>query len=224
MRLNRTRSKSEIAYQSETGGKEWSAVITPMINGGNSLRKGLTCRPDCFMTQRNRRRERFDQNVKRILLSLNKNNSIMYSTILFLHNLLRWAVLLGGLYAITKSVLDLTKGRDYTASANRSHMLFVMFCHIQLLLGLVLYFTSPVVAEALSDMGAAMKDSRLRLYGVEHISVNIIAIAIIQTGRILSKKASEPASKHKKALIWFSIGLLLILSRIPWTYSPLFRF
>ena len=147
----------------------------------------------------------------------------MYSTILFLHNLLRWGVLLGGVYAITKSALGLINKRDYTSSENRAHMIFVIFCHTQLLLGLILYFTSPIVHEALANMGATMKDAKLRLYGVEHISINIIAIALIQTGRTLSKKATESALKHKRSLIWFSIGLLLILSRIPWAYSPLFR-
>jgi hypothetical protein len=147
----------------------------------------------------------------------------MYSTILILHNLLRWGVLLGGLYAITKSVLGLIHKRDFTTAENRAQVIFVMFCHTQLLLGLILYFISPVVQEALGNMGAAMKDSRLRLYGVEHISINIIAIALIQMGRTLSKKAIDPVIKHKRAVIWFSIGLLLILSRIPWQYSPLFR-
>ncbi len=147
----------------------------------------------------------------------------MYPTILFLHNLLRWAVLLGGLYAITKSVLGVMHKREFTQAENRAHLLFVIFCHTQLLLGLILYFISPVVQEALGNMGAAMKDARLRLYAVEHISVNIIAVVCIQVGRTLSKKATDSVVKHKKALIWFTIGMVLILSRIPWQYSPLFR-
>lgn len=148
----------------------------------------------------------------------------MYTFLLILHNLLRWGVLLGGLYAITKSALGVMRNGPFTAKENRAHVIFVMFCHTQLLLGLVLYFVSPNVQQALSDFGAAMKDPFLRLVGLEHILVNVIAIALIQVGRTLSKKADSDRIKHKRALIWFSIGLILILSRIPWQHSPLLRF
>jgi len=148
----------------------------------------------------------------------------MYSVLLFLHSLIRWGVLLGGLYAITKSFLGLMRKSEFSAAENRSHIIFVIFCHTQLLLGILLYFTSPVIHEAFADFGAAMKDPRLRLYAMEHGLINIIAIGLIQTGRIVSKKAEDAGTKHKRAIIWFGIGLLLILSRIPWQYSPMFRF
>ena len=141
----------------------------------------------------------------------------MYATLLSVHNLLRWAVLLGGLYAITKSVLGIMHKRDFTKQENLSHALFVGFCHLQLLLGLILYFISPVVDQALANgMGAAMKDPASRFVAVEHISTMIIAIVLIQLGRTLSKKQTEAMAKHKKAVVFFSIGLILILSRIPW--------
>jgi hypothetical protein len=141
----------------------------------------------------------------------------MYATLLTVHNLLRWAVLLGGLYAITKSVLGIMHKRDFTKQENLSHALFVGFCHLQLLLGLILYFISPVVDQELAKgMGAAMKDPASRFVAVEHISTMIIAIVLIQVGRTLSKKQTEAMAKHKKAVVFFSIGLILILSRIPW--------
>jgi hypothetical protein len=141
----------------------------------------------------------------------------MYATLLTVHNLLRWAVLLGGLYAITKSVLGIMHKRDFTKQENLSHALFVGFCHLQLVLGLILYFISPVVDQALANgMGAAMKNPASRFVAVEHISTMIIAIVLIQVGRTLSKKQTEAMAKHKKAVVFFSIGLILILSRIPW--------
>ncbi len=141
----------------------------------------------------------------------------MYGALLDIHNLLRWGVLLGGLYAITKSALGLIHKREFTASENRAHVIFVMFCHTQLLVGLILYFISPYGAKAFeAGMGAVMKDAVLRFSAVEHIATMIIAVVLIQIGRSLSKKATEVAAKHRKALIFFSIGFLLMLSRIPW--------
>jgi hypothetical protein len=149
----------------------------------------------------------------------------MYSTILILHNLIRWGVLVFGLYAITKSALGLINKRDFTKQANISHAIFLGFCHLQLVLGFVLYMVSPTVDTALANgFGAAMKDSYSRLIVIEHISINVIAIALVQIGRTLSKKTEDAAAKYRKTLIFFGIAMLLILSRIPWAYSPLFRF
>ena len=140
-----------------------------------------------------------------------------YPFLLNLHNILRWAVLLGGLYAITKSVLGIMHKRAYTKQENISHAVFVGLCHAQLLIGLILYFISPAVDVALANgMGAAMKVPELRFVAVEHISTMIIAIVLIQVGRSLSKKATDAMVKHRRAVIFFSIGMLLILSRIPW--------
>lgn len=141
----------------------------------------------------------------------------MYANLLIVHNLLRWVVLLAGLYAITKSVLGMLHKREFTTTQNRAHAIFVGSCHAQLLIGLILYFISPVVNAALAGgMGSAMKDPVSRFVAVEHIATMIIAIVLIQVGRSVSKKAVDAAAKHRKSLIFFSIGMLLILSRIPW--------
>jgi hypothetical protein len=58
---------------------------------------------------------------------------------------------------------------------------------------------------------------------IEHPITNILAVVLIQLGRIKSKKAYEDAVKHNRSLFYYGIGLLLILSRIPWGTSPLFR-
>lgn len=147
----------------------------------------------------------------------------MYSTILILHNIIRWGVLLGGVYAITKSALGLIHHREYTSKENRAHAIFVAFCHTQLLLGIILYMISPAVDAALANgFGAAMKIPADRFIVLEHIMTMVLGVAFIQIGRTLSKKATDAKAKHKKSLIFFSIGLLLILSMIPW-HAPLFR-
>jgi membrane protein CcdC involved in cytochrome C biogenesis len=68
-----------------------------------------------------------------------------------------------------------------------------------------------------------MKDKLMRLQLVEHPLTMIFGIVIIQAGKIKVRKAYEDAVKHKRSLVFYSIGLLLILSRIPWGNAPLFR-
>jgi amino acid transporter len=93
---------------------------------------------------------------------------------------------------------------------------------------LMYIFLSPITALAMSDFGAAMKDSVIRFWAVEHTFVNIIAIGLAQTGSILVKKFNDSAKKNKRTLIWTGIALLLILAMIPMgmmgVERPWFRF
>jgi hypothetical protein len=101
--------------------------------------------------------------------------------------------------------------------------------HLQLLVGIVMYFfLSPITLQALSDFGAAMKDSTLRFWAVEHAFMNVVAIGLAQTGSILVKRRADSAGKHKLALIWNGIAIVLILAMIPMgmmgVERPWFRF
>lgn len=101
---------------------------------------------------------------------------------------------------------------------NKLSLFSLISCHIMLLLGFLLYFVSPIVQSGLMNMGSAMKDPVLRFWTVEHLSVMIIGIALITLGRVRLKKLDNDAAKHKNIVIFFGIGLLLILSRIPWPF------
>ena len=88
---------------------------------------------------------------------------------------------------------------------------------IQLLIGLILYFTGAWF-EALKHIGESMKDPMLRFFTVEHSLMMIIAWILVHAGRISVKKASTPNAKFKKTLIYFGIALLIILIAIPWPF------
>jgi hypothetical protein len=148
----------------------------------------------------------------------------MYNTLLIIHNLLRWVFLAAAIYAILRSVLGLMNKNVYNKSDNTAGSMLVALAHTQLLIGIILLFVSPVIQAAMQDMGAAMKDKTLRLQLIEHPLTMIIGVVLIQVGRIRTRKAYADADKYKRSLIFYGIGLLLILSRIPWGNSPLYRF
>ena len=137
------------------------------------------------------------------------DNSILISA----HSILRWAVLLFGLYAITKSARGLLHKQDYTPNHNMAATLFIASVHLQVVLGLLLYVARESY-EGFSNMGNAA----LRFWAIEHLVGMLLAAVIIQIGRTKSKKATETAKKHKTALIFFSIGILIILAMIPWPF------
>ena len=153
----------------------------------------------------------------------------MYTFTLFLHSWNRWLILIAGIIVLFSAIKGLSAKTDYSSFQKKWSLIFLGSLHLQLLVGLVLYFfLSPVTMQAMSNFGAAMKDPLLRFFAVEHTFVNIIAIALVQTGSILVKRTSGSMGKHRKSLIYCGIAFILILAMIPMgmmgVSRPLFRF
>ena len=147
--------------------------------------------------------------------------------VLVLHNLMRWAVLLFGLWTLFNALTGVFGKRNFTAGDNRSNMLFMISCDIQLLLGLILYFTNSWF-DRLKDLGNNMKDPYNRFFTMEHLLMMIIAWILVHVGRSSVKRATTPAAKHKRMLIFFGLAIFLILAAIPWPFReaitrPYFR-
>jgi len=151
------------------------------------------------------------------------------SITLFLHSWNRWLILIAGILVIAAAVKGLSSKSVYSPFQKRWSLIFLSSLHLQLLVGLILYFfLSPITAQAFTNFGAAMKEPVLRFWVVEHAFVNVIAIAIAQTGSILVKRQADSAGKHKRTLVWTGIAMLLILLMVPMgmmgVERPWFRF
>lgn len=142
----------------------------------------------------------------------------MYATLLFLHSWTRWILLLLAFVVIARSYAGWLGRQSYSKADNALAGSLVGFFHLQLVLGLGLYFISPIVNSAWEiGMGNAMKQADIRFWAVEHIAINVIAIVIAQVGRSRSKRMADALKKHKTQAIFFTIALVLVLSRIPWS-------
>jgi hypothetical protein len=140
----------------------------------------------------------------------------LYNFTLILHSWNRWIILIAGLLTIIFAIGGITNKSDYTKRDRITSLVFISSLHLQLLIGILLYFVlSPITLQALSDFGAAMKENTIRYWAVEHSLVNIIAIAIAQIGSITVKRKQTSRAKFKSTLIWNLIALLLILAMIP---------
>ncbi len=140
----------------------------------------------------------------------------LYTFSLYLHSWNRWIILIAGLLSIAMALKGLREKTAYSGANRNLSLLFISSLHLQLLLGLLLYFIlSPFTQQAMNDFGAAMKDSTLRYWAVEHSLLNIIAVALAQVGSILIKRTADSRLKHRKTLIWSGIALLIILLMIP---------
>jgi uncharacterized membrane protein (DUF485 family) len=151
-----------------------------------------------------------------LLSCLTKIAFMLYTILQHVHSGLRWVVLLLLLWTIWGAFQGRQKGAAF-ADADRKRGLFAMIsAHVQLLLGLLLYFISPYV----KFEGGIMKDSLLRFYTVEHISMMLIAIVLITLGYSRANKKADDRAKFQTQLVFFLIALLVILAAIPWPFRP----
>jgi uncharacterized membrane protein YozB (DUF420 family) len=139
----------------------------------------------------------------------------MYTSLLHLHSTLRYVVLILILVSIFQA---LTAGnKPYTNTNKKINLFTLISAHLQLVIGLVLYFISPNV-----DF-SKMSDPVFRYWNVEHITMMIIGIALITVGYAKAKRAVEAKSKHKAIGIFYTLAVLIILvsifsmkGRNPW--------
>lgn len=149
----------------------------------------------------------------------------MYDFLLFLHNILRWVVLVLAVLAVAFSWIGWLGRREWLARDQKIGTFFTIGMDIQLLIGLILYFFfSPYALSAMMNQGMSfvMGQSEFRFFGVEHFFFMVVALVFAHLGSILAKKAPDTLGKHRRAAIFYSLSLLVILAGIPW-WRPLLR-
>lgn len=144
----------------------------------------------------------------------NQSFPTMYAVLDSLHSYNRYLLLLALVFVLYRAYTGWLGKKPYEKLDNTASTALLGLTHLQLLLGLLLYFQSPLTTLARSDMGAAMKDSWQRYFGVEHLTTMIIAVVLIQLGRTFSKKAGNDTDKFKKLAIYTTIAALLIIGTL----------
>lgn len=141
----------------------------------------------------------------------------MYETIRILHSYWAYLALLVLVLAGINALIGYSSNRNFGNKDLRISLFGLIFSHIQLLIGLILYFVSSRFALwSELGMGGIMKNSEARLLLVEHPLTNIIAIALITIGWSKHKKQITDKGKFGKIALFYLLGLVLILSRIPY--------
>jgi uncharacterized membrane protein YcfT len=142
------------------------------------------------------------------------------------HNLLRWIVIIACVWALARVWSGFIGRSQWTRKDQMAGLLFTSVLNLQLILGLILYAISPITRTAMMNFSAAMKDSTLRFYAVEHLAGMLLAVVIAQAGYSLAKRAATDRAKFLRAAVAYSIAALLILASIPWPFMkygrPLF--
>jgi len=137
----------------------------------------------------------------------------MYTILQKAHSGWAYIALLVLVIAVINAVIGMSSKKEFTAKDRKIALFGLIGTHIQLLIGLILYFVSPL---GLASFGQ-MSDKALRLTSLEHPLINLIAITLITIGWSKHKRATTSEAKFKGFTIFYGLGLLLILSKIPWS-------
>ncbi len=134
----------------------------------------------------------------------------MYIGLTHLHSSFRYLVLILLIVVVLKSLLGWLNKSKYEGIDNKLSLWLLITTHLQLVVGLLLYFVSPFVRFD----STTMKDSTTRYWTVEHFFMMILAITLITIARISHKKLTTDDSKFRRLFVLNATALIIIVVAI----------
>jgi len=127
----------------------------------------------------------------------------IYEILKSAHSGWRYLVIILLLVAFINALMGYVGKKPYTEGNRKLNVFALISAHIQLLLGLVLYFMNDWYK-------GNMADPVMRYWKAEHISMMVAAIVLITVGNARSKKVDSALMKHRTIFVFFGLALLLI--------------
>lgn len=142
----------------------------------------------------------------------------MYPGLLFFHSFIRYIVLLLLVLVIIFSFHGFIRKRTYLRTDRFLLTFLTSFSHLQLTLGIILYFISPwVIFNA-----DTMKNQMFRYWTVEHLLMMLLAVVFISIPGLSVKRLKNNLQQHRRTFIWTSLSLLFIITTIVLSQRPFF--
>lgn len=145
----------------------------------------------------------------------------MYGSLLHIHSLVRWLVLLGIAVPLARSYAALLRPRPFTASDRTGIALGTTASHTQLLLGIALYMSSPFVKLFWSAPSDGVGNRGLLFFSLIHITGMITSVVLMTIGSSLARRADDDRRRFRAIALYWTIAVGVILLLIPWPFSPL---
>jgi hypothetical protein len=143
--------------------------------------------------------------------------NILYTAVQHAHSGLRWVVLVLLIATIVNAFGKRSGGTVYPVK-NKLALFGLISVHVQLILGLVLYFfLSPLV----SFEEGATSNVITRFYTVEHLVGMLLGIILVTVGYSKAKRQAGINKGWKTVGVFYLLGLLVIVASIPWPFRNL---
>ena len=126
----------------------------------------------------------------------------MYQILKSAHSGWRYLVLILLVLAIIQALSGWLGKKPYTEGNRKLNLFTLIFVHTQILIGLLLYFMSPLVKAGIT------------YWKMEHIGMMIFAAILVTIGNARSKKGDDPAARHRAVALYFTLALVIIVAAI----------
>ncbi len=137
----------------------------------------------------------------------------MYNIIQHSHSGLMWLIISMLLLSVILSLITYIKKDDKKSVCYVRLFKFTKwFIYIQVVLGVILLFTSQLV----SYSNGFIKSDGFRFYGLEHPLMMLIAVGLVAIGLYKSERKTKANQKNKSILIYYTAALIIIVGMIPW--------
>lgn len=144
----------------------------------------------------------------------------MFSTLLIFHSIVRWGILISLVVSLFFAYRGWLKNKPWTRFDNYCRIITVSFVHIQLIIGFWLYLISPIVDYFLNNFDEALHITQARFFGMEHITMMVLAVSFITIGSSIARRTKDSKKKFKMIAVWYTIAFIFIFTSIPWPFSP----
>jgi len=131
----------------------------------------------------------------------------IYEILKSAHSGWRYLVIILLLVAFINALMGYLGKKPFTEGNRKLNVFALISSHIQLLLGLVLYFMNDWYK---GDTAIAIQ----RYWKMEHIAMMVIAVVLITVGNARSKKGIDAAAKHRSIFLFFGLALIVITAAI----------
>ena len=144
----------------------------------------------------------------------------MYQLVLSLHSIVRWLVLAALIVAIYRGFKGWLGKGTFTGTDKTIRQVAASMVHLQFLIGIILYFVSPLTGYLISHFSIAVKNPVISFFGMSHTATMFLAVVDVSIGIILSKRAVTDSKKFSMMALFYTSALIIILIMIPWPFSP----
>ena len=131
----------------------------------------------------------------------------MYQILKSAHSGWRYLVLILLVLAVVKALFGWLGKKPYTEGDRKLNVFALISAHIQLVLGLLLYFMNDWYK---ADSSVAIG----RYWKMEHIGMMVFAIILITVGNARSKRLDSAEAKHRTIALYFGLAIVLIIAAI----------
>lgn len=134
----------------------------------------------------------------------------MYNIFLHSHSGLRYLVILFLFFSLIWSFVAWLRAAKFSKFDNILNLVTTITFHLQLVLGIALYFKSPLV-----QLKKVMFENEILSYWtIWHALIMITSIVLITITRIMVKKLHDDSEKHKRIVIHYLIVIVVVFTAL----------